>query len=134
MHKLPGENRCQTPGPRRPQQPRCAVQALRIDNSKRTEHGALVDSLLLAEVYIELLGVRQRERDPASWRGPPAGLLVHIRVRKLSDALDAGSSLVAATTQERLQSKATRFPGERCPGNMGEPKTSGGQQGDGARS
>lgn len=30
-----------------------------IDNSKRTKHGALVDSLLLAEVYIELLGVRQ---------------------------------------------------------------------------
>lgn len=30
-----------------------------IDNSKRTKHGALVDSLLLAEVYVELLGVRQ---------------------------------------------------------------------------
>jgi DNA polymerase-3 subunit epsilon len=26
-----------------------------IDNTKRTKHGALVDSLLLAEVYIELL-------------------------------------------------------------------------------
>jgi len=30
-----------------------------IDNSQRTKHGALVDSALLAEVYIELLGVRQ---------------------------------------------------------------------------
>lgn len=30
-----------------------------IDNSKRTKHGALVDSLLLAEVYVELLGERQ---------------------------------------------------------------------------
>ena len=30
-----------------------------IDNSKRTKHGALLDSVLLAEVYIELLGVRQ---------------------------------------------------------------------------
>ncbi len=30
-----------------------------IDNTKRTKHGALVDSLLLAEVYIELLGARQ---------------------------------------------------------------------------
>ncbi len=30
-----------------------------IDNSKRTKHGALVDSLLLAEVYVELLGARQ---------------------------------------------------------------------------
>lgn len=30
-----------------------------IDNSKRTKHGALMDSLLLAEVYVELLGERQ---------------------------------------------------------------------------
>lgn len=30
-----------------------------IDNSKRTKHGALVDSLLLAEIYIALLGERQ---------------------------------------------------------------------------
>ena len=30
-----------------------------IDNSSRVKHGALLDSLLLAEVYIELLGERQ---------------------------------------------------------------------------
>lgn len=30
-----------------------------IDNSKRVKHGAITDSLLLAEVYIELLGERQ---------------------------------------------------------------------------
>lgn len=30
-----------------------------IDNSQRTKHGALVDSLLLADVYVELLGERQ---------------------------------------------------------------------------
>ena len=30
-----------------------------IDNSQRTKHGALVDSLLLASVYVELLGERQ---------------------------------------------------------------------------
>ena len=30
-----------------------------IDNSKRTKHGALMDSLLLAAVYLELLGERQ---------------------------------------------------------------------------
>jgi DNA polymerase-3 subunit epsilon len=30
-----------------------------IDNSKRTKHGALMDSVLLAEVYMELLGERQ---------------------------------------------------------------------------
>ena len=30
-----------------------------IDNSKRTKHGAIIDSLLLAGVYVELLGERQ---------------------------------------------------------------------------
>ena len=30
-----------------------------VDNSKRTKHGALMDSLLLASVYVELLGERQ---------------------------------------------------------------------------
>lgn len=30
-----------------------------VDNSDRTKHGAIIDSLLLAEVYIELLGIRQ---------------------------------------------------------------------------
>ncbi len=30
-----------------------------IDNSKRIKHGALMDSFLLAEVYVELLGERQ---------------------------------------------------------------------------
>jgi DNA polymerase III subunit epsilon len=30
-----------------------------IDTSQRTKHGAIVDSLLLAQVYIELLGERQ---------------------------------------------------------------------------
>ena len=30
-----------------------------IDNSKRDKHGAIVDSLLLVDVYIELLGERQ---------------------------------------------------------------------------
>lgn len=30
-----------------------------IDNSKRTQHGALLDSELLAEVYLELIGGRQ---------------------------------------------------------------------------
>lgn len=30
-----------------------------VDNSKRVKHGALMDSVLLAEVYLELLGERQ---------------------------------------------------------------------------
>jgi DNA polymerase-3 subunit epsilon len=32
-----------------------------IDNSSRTKHGALLDSELLAEVYLELSGGRQRD-------------------------------------------------------------------------
>jgi DNA polymerase-3 subunit epsilon len=33
----------------------------RIDNSRRTKHGALLDAELLAEVYIELTGARQAQ-------------------------------------------------------------------------
>lgn len=48
-----------------------------IDNSKRTKHGALMDSALLAEVYVELLGVRQAALglalDGASAFGAEAG-------------------------------------------------------------
>jgi DNA polymerase III subunit epsilon len=32
-----------------------------IDNSRRTEHGALLDAELLAEVYLELIGARQAQ-------------------------------------------------------------------------
>ena len=32
-----------------------------IDNARRTKHGALLDSELLAEVYLELSGGRQRD-------------------------------------------------------------------------
>lgn len=37
----------------------------RIDNSSRTKHGALLDSELLAEVYIELIGGQQARMDLA---------------------------------------------------------------------
>lgn len=42
-----------------------------IDNSKRTVHGALLDSLLLAEVYIELLDERQSRLELAQ-QGQPS--------------------------------------------------------------
>ncbi len=49
-----------------------------VDNSKREKHGALLDSELLAEVYIELLGGRQAsfvldspEEDPADLNVTP---------------------------------------------------------------
>lgn len=37
-----------------------------VDNSKREKHGALLDAELLADVYVELLGGRQRGLDFAS--------------------------------------------------------------------
>ncbi len=40
-----------------------------IDNSKRIKHGALMDSLLLAEVYVELLGERQASLSLRADRG-----------------------------------------------------------------
>ena len=44
-----------------------------IDNSVRTKHGAIVDSLLLAEVYVELLGERQADLGLASAGGQRRG-------------------------------------------------------------
>jgi len=44
-----------------------------IDNSKRTKHGALMDSVLLAEVYIELIGARQAALGLAVGSGPSNG-------------------------------------------------------------
>jgi DNA polymerase-3 subunit epsilon len=43
-----------------------------IDNSKRTKHGALMDSELLAKVYIELLGERQATLGLARSKGSDA--------------------------------------------------------------
>ena len=42
-----------------------------VDNSKREKHGALLDSEILAEVYLELLGGRQPDlvMEPASRQG-----------------------------------------------------------------
>jgi DNA polymerase III subunit epsilon len=42
-----------------------------IDNFKRVKHGALMDSVLLAEVYIELLGERQAALSLASSGAAP---------------------------------------------------------------
>lgn len=45
----------------------------KIDNTKRTKHGALLDSELLAEVYIELLGGRQTNLELESSTGAESG-------------------------------------------------------------
>ena len=44
-----------------------------IDNTKRTKHGAIVDSLLLAQVYVELIGERQAMLGLARDQGQPLG-------------------------------------------------------------
>ncbi len=54
-----------------------------VDNSKRTKHGALLDSELLAEVYLELIGGRQTA----------LGLTATVRHQKFADtARIAGTS------------------------------------------
>lgn len=62
-----------------------------IDNSKRTKHGALMDSFLLAEVYVELLGARQAALGLAVGDGTSSGTETHRarrrRVKQRSTAL-----------------------------------------------
>ena len=47
-------------------------QRYNIDNSKRTKHGALLDSEILAEVYIELTGGRQADLGLATFESKPS--------------------------------------------------------------
>jgi DNA polymerase-3 subunit epsilon len=65
-----------------------------IDNSKRTKHGALVDSLLLAEVYVELLGERQATFG-----------LQTAAVNGLGTERRSGRGAIAKTRPERLPSR-----------------------------
>jgi DNA polymerase-3 subunit epsilon len=68
-----------------------------IDNSKRTKHGAIMDSLLLAEVYIELTGSRQASLGLAANaavadgedRRRPRRYIVPPRPRPLAERLSA---------------------------------------------
>lgn len=68
-----------------------------IDTSKRTKHGALLDSEILAEVYVELIGGRQADlglamTPVATETGPgtltPSGQMVRLRplATRLTDA------------------------------------------------
>lgn len=60
-----------------------------IDNSHRTQHGALLDSELLAEVYIEMIGGRQTALGLGSSNGSSA------RSRQSDDAEDAVADVLA---------------------------------------
>ena len=70
-----------------------------IDNTQRTKHGAIVDCLLLAQVYVELLGERQASlvlgasgsaasgdaNGRASGRSVPARQRAHVLPPRLSE-------------------------------------------------
>lgn len=68
-----------------------------IDNSRRTKHGALLDSEILAEVYIELIGGKQASLVLGSadaGRGGLAGIVAERpqRVRPLAPRLDEAAT------------------------------------------
>lgn len=67
-----------------------------IDNSKRTKHGALMDSLLLAEVYVELLGERQANLE-----------LGRTNANGTSASTSVGGAVVAAQRPTPLPSRLT---------------------------
>lgn len=58
----------------------------KIDNSRRTKHGALLDAELLAEVYVELIGARQAIlglTEAATAAAEPRGASASIRARPI---------------------------------------------------
>jgi len=66
----------------------------RIDNSKRTRHGALLDAEILAEVYIELMGGRQTALELAvnvTKKASIAPSSIAVRQGRLRSSLDAVS-------------------------------------------
>jgi len=65
----------------------------RIDNSRRTKHGALLDAELLSEIYVELIGARQAhlglvEAVGASGDGR-ISVTVRVRPQPLAPRIDA---------------------------------------------
>jgi DNA polymerase-3 subunit epsilon len=68
-----------------------------VDNSKRTKHGALMDSLLLAGVYVELLGERQTTLELAS-----QGAVAVVRAGTRTMAIARPDALPPRLTEEDL--------------------------------
>src|ERR1700722_10782804 len=67
-----------------------------IDNSRRTKHGALLDTELLAEVYVELIGARQASLVLSQAATPTAAAGVAIVVRERTEPL-----AIRVTDEER---------------------------------
>jgi len=85
-----------------------------IDNSKRTKHGALVDSLLLAEVYVELLGERQATfglqtaaaNAPGTERRSGRGAIAKTRPESLPSRLSEADIAAHRTFVDKMGAKA----------------------------
>lgn len=77
-----------------------------IDNSKRDKHGALIDSLLLAEVYLELLGERQTDFLSAGTRRPASAGLSDQRTAGVEAARQRAKALPGRLT---IEEKAAHF-------------------------
>ena len=86
-----------------------------IDNSHRTKHGALLDSELLAEVYIELIGGKQAalglESTAPTRRAAPATVggsaIIAIRARPTA-ACAAADGAQSAPRMPRLVAETRR--------------------------
>jgi DNA polymerase III subunit epsilon len=65
-----------------------------IDNTKRTKHGALMDSELLAEVYLELIGGRQ------------TAMTLNAEI-KLKSKITTNQTLIAKTRPSKLPERLT---------------------------
>ncbi len=84
-----------------------------IDNSKRVKHGALMDSLLLAQVYVELLGERQAALSlqtnsmmPSAMRANGARVALPVRREPLAPRLTEADIQAHRTFIEELGAKA----------------------------
>lgn len=66
-----------------------------IDNSRRTKHGALLDSELLAEVYLELIGGRQTALKLAATAAPARAAFDTVRTAGIRPR-----TLISRLTQE----------------------------------
>jgi DNA polymerase-3 subunit epsilon len=84
-----------------------------IDNSRRTKHGALLDSELLAEVYIELIGGKQAalildtvETARAEQSIEAVEVAIRLRPRPLAPRLTSGETEAHARLVAQLGDKA----------------------------
>lgn len=76
-----------------------------IDNTKRIKHGALMDSLLLAEVYMELLGERQAALVLSSKNAAPSKGQIG-RAGAAMKALSRPAPLPSRLTEAELEAHA----------------------------